>query len=745
MNNYIRTTIVGVIAILLLTVVLWSDFMLWGPGICPGGESENSVCALVLESGKPTNRLGRERSPYLLQHAKNPVDWYPWGEEAFEKARREDKPIFLSIGYSTCHWCHVMEHECFEDSSVAALMNEAFVSIKVDREERPDIDNIYMTVCQMMTGAGGWPLTIIMTPEKKPFFAGTYIPKENAYGRMGMLQLVPKVSEFWKTKRQEAVESATQIAESLHSIGSAPAGALPDLSTIQAAVQQLKARFDEQNGGFGREPKFPSPHNLMLLLRYWKRTGDSTALGMVESTLQAMRRGGVYDHIGFGLHRYSTDAQWLLPHFEKMLYDQALLVMALTECYQATRDEQYALAAQEILTYVLRDMSSSEGAFWSAEDADSEGEEGKFYVWGMQELRQVLSPEDANLFIRTYNILPEGNFVEQGTRERTGSNIPHLKQPLSEIAAVEGMTVEQLESRLGAIRETLFAHREKRIHPYKDDKVLTDWNGLMIAAMSKAARAFDRPDYAVAAGRASEFVSGTLRGGDGRLMHRYRDGEAGLPAHLDDYAFMVWGLIELYETTFEVAHLNNALALNTDMITHFWDDDQGGFFFTAGDGEVLLARQKETYDGAIPSGNSVAFANLLRLARFTGDVELERKAERLGIALSPRIASAPSAHCQFLQAVDFLIGPSFEIVICGSPGADDMHAMMQAINGTYLPNKVVLFKPAGDGATAVDEIAGYTRALGMKDGKATAYVCRGFACQLPTNDPAVMLHQLSVE
>jgi len=691
------------------------------------------------------NRLASEKSPYLLQHAFNPVDWYPWGEEAFEKARTEDKPVFLSIGYSTCHWCHVMEHECFEDPTVAALMNESFVSIKVDREERPDIDGIYMTVCQMMTGSGGWPLTIIMTPEKKPFFAGTYIPKENAYGRMGMLQLVPRVSEFWKTKRQEAVESATQIAKSLQSMGSAPAGALPDLSTIQAAVQQLRARFDEKYGGFGRVPKFPSPHNLMLLLRYWKRSGDPSALGMVETTLQAMRRGGVYDHIGFGFHRYSTDAEWLLPHFEKMLYDQALLVMAFTECFQATRDKQYAIAAQEILSYVLRDMTSAEGAFWSAEDADSEGEEGKFYVWDMQELRQVLSPEDADLFIRTYNIVPEGNFIEQSTRERTGTNIPHLTRPLSEIAATEGLTVEQLESRLGAIRESLFAHRMSRIHPHKDDKVLTDWNGLMIAALSKAARAFDRPEYAVAARRASEFVLGTLRRQDGRLLHRYRDGEAALPAHLDDYAFMVWALIELYEATFDVVHLKHAISLNADMIAHFWEDAQGGFFFTADDGEELLTRQKETYDGAIPAGNSVAFSNLLRLARFTGDVELERKAERLGIAVSSRVASAPSAHCQMLQAVDFLLGPSFEIVICGTPEAVDTQAMMRAIHGTYLPNKVVLFKPSGDGANDVEEIAEYTRALVMKDNKATAYVCRGFACQLPTNDPAVMLEQLNAK
>lgn len=693
-------------------------------------------------SSRRQNRLYCEKSPYLLQHAHNPVDWYPWGDEAFDRASREDKPIFLSIGYSTCHWCHVMEHESFEDSAVAALMNEAFVSIKVDREERPDIDNIYMGVCQMMTGSGGWPLTILMTSEKKPFFAGTYIPKNNAYGRLGMLELVPRVVDTWTNRRQEVLSSAESIADTLRQRGESSPGIMPDLTTVAAAAGNLKSRYDAQHGGFGHAPKFPSPHNLTLLLRHWKRNNDPATLAMVETTLRAMRRGGVYDQIGFGFHRYSTDPEWLVPHFEKMLYDQALLMMAYVETFQATGNKDYARTAEEVMTYVFRDMTSPEGAFWSAEDADSEGEEGKFYLWSESEIRQNLSREDAELFIRAFNIRADGNYIEQGARERSGLNIPHLTKPLSAIADAENLTLPQLETRLGGIRSTLFTVREARIHPHKDDKVLTDWCGLMIAAAAKASQALDRPDYADAAARAAEFVLTKMRRPDGRLVHRYRDGDASLGAHIDDYAFMVWGLIELYEATFEARYLAMALSLNRDMLAHFWDDEHGGFFFTADDAEELLVRQKETYDGAIPSGNSVAMLNLVRLARYTGDMDLQVRAEALGRALSGNVWGSPPSHTQMLQAVDFLVGPSSEIVICGKRDVDDTRAMLRAVRAVYEPNKVVLFKDSDDDTDALSAISPYTRMLNAGSGHATAYVCRGFACQLPTTDASVMLAQL---
>ena len=677
----------------------------------------------------PRNRLANEKSPYLLQHAGNPVDWYPWGEEAFAKAHREDSPVFLSIGYSTCHWCHVMEKESFEDEAVARLMNESFVAIKVDREERPDIDNIYMTACQMMTGSGGWPLSIIMTPDKRPFFAGTYIPKDNHYGRLGMIDLIPRIVDVWKNRRQDALNSAEQITAALRQDRTASTGQIPGISLIESAAQSLHERFDSVHGGFGRAPKFPTPHNLTLLLRHWKRTGDAGSLAIVEQTLTAMREGGIYDHIGFGFHRYSTDAKWLVPHFEKMLYDQALLVIANTEAYQATGKAEYARTASEVIEYVLRDMTSQEGAFWSAEDADSEGEEGKFYLWSLDEVRAALAPDEAELFIHTFNLTPEGNFVEQGTQERTGTNIPHLSEP-------------PRNGVIETIRQRLFAAREMRVHPSKDDKVLTDWNGLMIAAMCQAAQALDRPEFAHAARRAADFILQRLRRADGRLLHRYRDGEASLPAHLDDYSFMTWGLLELYETTFDVRHLHEAIALNQQMIDHFWDEKSGGLFFTADDGEELLVRTKETYDGAIPSGNSIAMLNLVRLARMTGRTEFEEKTEAMARSFAGDLQRMPSAYSQMLQAVDFLIGPANEIVVCGRADSADTQSMLRAIHSAYLPRKIVLFRPSDQESPPITKIAEFTSAHSMVAGRTTAYVCRDFACQQPTNDPAEMIEQL---
>jgi uncharacterized protein YyaL (SSP411 family) len=691
------------------------------------------------------NRLRFEKSPYLLQHANNPVDWYPWGPEAFEKARRENKPIFLSIGYSTCHWCHVMEHESFEDPEVARLMNEVFVSIKVDREERPDLDNIYMTVCQMMTGSGGWPLTIIMTPDKKPFFAGTYFPKESRYGRIGMLDLIPRIKEIWVTKHDEVLKSADQITAVLRQYSQEAPGEELGEPTLRNAFEQLSQRFDEQHGGFGSAPKFPTPHNLLFLLRCWKRTGNEKALRMVEKTLQAMRRGGMYDHVGFGFHRYSTDSTWLVPHFEKMLYDQALLAMAYTEAYQATGKREYGETAREVFSYVLRDMKSETGAFHSAEDADSEGEEGKFYLWTEEQIRQVLSAEETNLVITVFNIEKGGNFHEEATGKKGGRNIPYVKKDLHESASALKMPEQQLRSQLEDARGKLFAAREKRIHPHKDDKILTDWNGLMIAALAKGARALDEPGYAEAAKKSVDFILQKMRTQDGRLLHRYRDGQAALPANVDDYAFLIWGMAELYETTFEASYLQSALKLNDDLLQHFWDDKAGGFYFTADDAEKLLVRQKDIYDGAVPSGNSVGALNLLRLARFTANTNLEEKAVKIGRAFSEAINQSPSAYTQLMLAVDFMVGPSYEVIIAGKSGAKDTKAMIGALRAHFVPNKVVLFRPTEEESPEIIRLAEYTKYQSSIDGKATAYVCLNYNCKLPTTDSGKMLELLEVK
>ncbi len=681
------------------------------------------------------NRLSFEKSPYLLQHAENPVDWYPWGEEAFAKARSEDKPVFLSIGYSTCHWCHVMEHESFEDADVAKLLNETFICIKVDREERPDIDNIYMTVCQMMTGSGGWPLTVFLTAERIPFYAATYIPKP------AMLSMIPRVGDAWRDDRENLLRNTGQVVEALRGITSgAVDGDGLGSEDLATAYDQLKGRYDSAMGGFGDSPKFPTPHNLMFLLRHWKRTGDDQALAMVENTLEKMRLGGVYDHVGFGFHRYSTDSRWFLPHFEKMLYDQAMLMMAYTEAYQATGNDAYRETASEIATYVLRDMTDPEGGFYSAEDADSEGEEGLFYVWTEAQLREVLGP-DADFVIELFGASNEGNWVEEASADRSGSNILFLDRPFEKTAKASGESVEALRERWEPLRKKLFDAREKRIHPYKDDKILTDWNGLMIAAMAKAARAFGEPAYAEAASRSAQFILSTMKAPDGGLLHRYRDGEASITSMVDDYSFFVWGLLELYESTFEIGHLENALRLNDYLIEHFWDGEKGGLFFTSDDGEKLIVRTKEVYDGAIPSGNSVAMLNLIRLSRITARTGYEDRARDIGRTFHEQVARGASAFTMMMSAVDFVAGPSFEIVVAGHAGRDDSRLMVEALNRRFIPSKVVLFRPE-DAPEPVVKLAPYTRTQAAMDGAATVYVCRNYACELPVTDVAAMLELL---
>lgn len=687
------------------------------------------------------NKLINEKSPYLLQHAYNPVDWYPWGEEAFEKARREDKPVFLSIGYSTCHWCHVMERESFEDHEVAEVLNRVFVCIKVDREERPDIDGVYMAVCQAMTGSGGWPLTIFMTAEKRPFFAGTYFPKTGRFGRPGLIELARRVETLWKTARDDMEKNADSVLSALESMNSVSPGQIPGSEILDAAFMQLEKRFDEKHGGFGTAPKFPTPHNLTFLLRYWKRTGNGKALAMVEKTLQAISMGGICDHLGFGFHRYSTDREWLLPHFEKMLYDQALLSMAYLEVYQATEKEMYAATAREIFHYVLRDMTSPEGGFYSAEDADSEGVEGKFYVWSAGEIRSLLDSDDAALFEAVYNISDDGNYLDEATRQPTGLNIIHRTKPFGELAGILSMAESDLVKRIKDINGRLFLERKKRVHPHKDDKILTDWNGLMIAALAMGGRILAEEAYTDAAQKAAAFIAGHLKK-DGRLLKRYRDGEASLPAHLDDYAFLTWGLIELYETTFKEHYLEEALDLNQAAISLFQDRQSGSFYFTAQEADTLPVRHRELYDGALPSGNSVAALNNLRLGKITGRAELADITEKIAAAFSGELAQVPSAYTQMLSALDFYLGPAAEVVIAGQPGADDTKLLLGTLRRAYLPNKVVVFNPAGNGE-AITRLAPHVREKTGTGTKATAYVCRDFACREPVTEPEALLHQLN--
>ncbi len=689
------------------------------------------------------NRLINEKSPYLIQHAQNPVDWYPWGDEAFQKAKKENKPIFLSIGYSTCHWCHVMAHESFEDNEIADLMNKTFISIKVDREERPDIDSIYMTVCQLMNRSGGWPLTIIMTPEKKPFFAGTYFPKESRFGRMGLKELIPKIKELWNNEKEKLIESSEKITALLQEATSEAPGLSLNERDLKNAMQQLTTNYDEKYGGFGERPKFPSPHNLLFLLRMWKRTGNEQLLSMVENTLQAMRLGGIFDHIGFGFHRYSTDRTWLVPHFEKMLYDQAMLAIAYTEAYQATKNPMYESTSKEIFNYVLRDMVSENGGFYSAEDADSEGIEGKFYVWNYSELQAQLEKEDLEFFTTVYNVRKDGNYREEATQKITGENILHLTKPFEELANEFKMSLENFFSRLHNIRQKLFIEREKRIHPHKDDKILTDWNGLMIAALALGGYVFNEPKYIEAAKRGVNFILKNLRDTEGRLLHRFRKGSAELKAFLDDYAFFIWGILNFYEATLDEKYLELAIEMMEDQLQYYWDKEIGAFYFTANDAEELIARRKEIYDGAIPSGNSVAMLNLLRLSQLTGEQDYETKADILGRVFTENIKNSALGFTFFLSATDFVLGPTFSLVISGDTNKKDTNLLLETIRDNYLPNKALLFRPTDIESPKIDEISNFITYFDKHEDKATAYICINKTCKPPTNNPEKMLEYLN--
>lgn len=674
------------------------------------------------------NRLNNEKSPYLLQHADNPVDWYPWGEEALRKAREEDKPIFLSVGYSTCHWCHVMAHESFENDEVASLLNQWFVSIKVDREERPDIDQIYMIACQALTGRGGWPLSVFMTSEGKPFFAGTYFPRHRRMGMPGFIDLLQHVAHLWQHDRHKLLQTGDQVTNLLQGmeVQSSPSVTADD-RLMEKAFQHLQENYDHRHGGFGFAPKFPTAHNLTFLLRWYRRRGDRQALEMVEKTLESMRCGGLFDQLGFGFHRYSVDEKWLVPHFEKMLYDQAMLLMAYTEAWQLTGKTFYSQVVKEIVDYLAGSMTSPQGAFYTAEDADSEGEEGRFYVWSPAEIKEHLGVKTGELFCRYFNITAAGNFEK-------GTSIPHLTTSLSDFAEAEQRPEEEVQAELERARKILLAIREQRVHPLKDDKIITSWNGLMIAALAKAGRAFEQPEFTRRAQQAAGFLLANLQRQNGDLWRRFCQGEADHHGCLDDYAFLIWGLIELFNATHESRWLEEALKLTGRMNELFWDESAGRFFFTASDGEQLLARPVEQVDGAIPAGNSVAAYILLYLGRLTGNPEIETRGERVIQSSLGAAAAQPEAVTHLLSALDFLLGPGRELVINGPEDDPVAMEMLHLAQGKFYPSLVTVFCPAGEKRKALARLIPFVQTLPAANGQARAYLCEQFACQAAISD-----------
>ncbi len=714
-----------------------------------------------------TNRLAKEKSPYLLQHAHNPVDWYPWGEEALEKARKEDKPIFLSIGYSTCHWCHVMEEESFEKETVAQVMNQNFVAVKVDREERPDLDNVYMTAVQAMTGSGGWPLNVFITAEGKPFFGGTYWPPESRWGQPGFVDVLGAIAKAWKNHRGQILEQGDHLTTLLQQNLKARAQASISLSseTLDSAYHQLHSFFDDRHGGFGGPMKFPRTHTLSFLLRCWKKFHHQEALQMVEKTLEEMRRGGIWDHLGGGFHRYATDLQWFLPHFEKMLYDQALISKTYLEAYQASGKPEYAQTVREIFDYVLRDLRDPAGAFYSAEDADSldpaspsplppgereslpaarlparqgqagvRGKEGAFYVWKKQEVLDLLGEKNGEVFSLVYGISSEGNVSSDPHGEFPLKNVLFLAHSPEEAAKKFNLPLSEIQKILERSKEALLETRAKRPRPHRDDKILADWNGLMISSLAFGSRVLEDERYLEAAQKAADFVLAKMIRHDGRLLHRYRDQDAAILASIDDYAFLIHGLIDLYEASFEVRYLAEAKKLCAEMIRLFWDEASGGFFFTAEDAEKLITRQKEIYDGAVPSGNSLAALDLLRLGRLTMDKNLSEKAAALFAAFSDPVSQNPEAYPYLLIALDFALGPSKEIVIAGKRDGN-FSRILRLIYSRFLPNRVLAFHSQDSKEKKpVEALVPFMKNQNSMDGKNTIYVCENYSCKFPVTE-----------
>jgi uncharacterized protein len=680
------------------------------------------------------NRLADETSPYLLQHKDNPVDWYPWGEEALSRARQEDKPVLLSVGYSACHWCHVMERESFENEETARMMNEHFVNIKVDREERPDIDSIYMSAVQALTHHGGWPMTVFMTPDGAPFYGGTYFPPVPSRGMPSFQQLLLSLADAYENHRAEVLKSAESVRDYLRaSTGAAvPKAEVTGIEILDSAAASLLSQLDRRFGGFGGAPKFPQAMNLEVLLRHSHRTGDRAALDGVELTLRSMANGGIYDQLGGGFARYSVDEYWLVPHFEKMLYDNALLSRLYLETHLATGDPFYRRIAEETLDYVLRDMTSEEGGFFSAEDADSEGEEGKFYVWAPSEIEAALDPEDAQLATRYWDVTERGNFE--------GKNILYVPRPPEAVAAEFGLAPEKLWERIVEIREKLFAIRQRRVRPGRDEKVLAAWNGLMLRSFALAARITGRQDYREAAVKNATFLLEKLKE-DGRLHRSYKDGRARFNGYLEDYAMVADGLVALYEATFETRWLVEADALCDAVSELFWDEEKRAFYDTPADHEELVTRPRDVYDNAAPSGTSVATEVLLKLALLLDRNDYRQRAEDILEELSGGMEKIPGAFGRLLCALDFSTSEPREVAIVGNPDAPDTKALIAKVYEGYLPNKVVAGRDPDD-----DEAAGLIPLLAerpARDGRATAYVCVQYACQTPTAEPEELARQLA--
>ncbi len=689
------------------------------------------------EHRKPNHLIG-EKSPYLLQHAYNPVDWYPWGEEAFARARREGKPIFLSIGYSTCHWCHVMERESFENDSVAALLNQYFVAIKVDREERPDVDRIYMTAMQSLGLGGGWPLNAFITPDLAPFYGGTYFPPSSRMGRPGLIELLPRVHETWQTQRAEIESQGARVIARLAEM-SAPDTAVGDRARLfDDTYLYFERAFDAVHGGFGAEPKFPSIVNLNYLLRYWARDpeGRAKARALVVKQLDAMLAGGIHDHLGGGFHRYSTDSRWLVPHFEKMLYDQAQIAWAFVEGYQVTGDPRYAATARDIFAYVTRDLGAPEGGFYSAEDADSEGEEGKFYVWTPAEVESALGKDAAALFAHRYGVTPAGNFEH-------GTSILSEVQTLEETAQAFRLAPAEAERRLGAARARLLAARAKRVRPHRDDKVLAAWNGLMISAFARGARVLGDPALAARAARAADFVWERMHDPkSGTLMRRWREGEAAGAGQLDDYAYMALGCFDLYQATFDPKWLERAAALTEHQVSRFWDDEQGGFFESPAGDPSIKVRMKDGFDGAEIAGNSIAAWNLQMLGVLLDRDDWRERARRTLDYYARRLATSGAGMPQMLVAMDLERATPRHIVIAGRADATDTRALLAEVNRRFLPHDALLLVDGGERQKRLEKLVPFVGALTPSGGKATAYVCVNYACRLPTTQVHAFAAQL---